>query len=83
MESILLHVYLVGAGVATALFAVAFSVRFMYRSDPEMNRICRELTSWLLSIAALYILFWPWRCVGFPIYTYVQVKRGRREAPNP
>lgn len=35
------------------------------------------LADWLVEVAPEYIIFWPWRCLGFPIYALIKVKTGK------
>lgn len=76
MLSLFLHIYLIGAAAMALLLAVAY-----FGSLPSARREYPEIFSLVREVAAEYILFWPWRVVGFPILCYIRFRRETLDKP--
>lgn len=80
MLEVIACVYGVGAALVALMFILcAWEIR-SFKDEPAIGSFREDsLLSWWLSIAPEYILLWPWRCVGFPAYATIQIKRGKME----
>src|ERR1700677_4185626 len=71
-------IYLVGAVVVTIIYAVlCFYLTFIFGFDDKKHGSKGTgvyLQAFLHGIAPTYILFWPWRVVGFPILIAVKIR---------
>ena len=81
MLEVIACVYGVGAALVALMFVVCAEYLWRnFKDEPMIGSLRKDsLLNWWLSIAPEYILFWPWRCVGFPAYVTIQIKRGKME----
>jgi len=67
MLNILIITYLSECGLVAVLLMVILA--YLRSVNTEDSRFIKD---WVGSIAAGYIIFWPWRLIGFPLYMRIK-----------